>query len=77
MKKAIHPKYNSNLVAKCSCGAEFLVGSTRDEIKTEICSNCHPYYTGKQKLVDSTGRVEKFRAAQEKAKTPRRASKKK
>jgi len=71
MKKGIHPKYNSNLVAKCSCGGEFLVGSTRDELKTEVCSQCHPYYTGKQKLVDSEGRVEKFRAAQEKAKVAR------
>jgi len=71
MKQKIHPKYNENIVAKCSCGGEFLVGSTKEEIKTEICSNCHPYYTGKQKLVDSAGRVEKFRAAQEKAKKTR------
>ncbi len=67
MKKKIHPKYNDQVTAKCTCGAEFLVGSTKDGISTEICSNCHPFYTGKQKLVDTAGRVEKFRAAQEKA----------
>jgi len=77
MKQKIHPKYHENIVAKCSCGAEFLVGSTKEEIKTEICSNCHPYYTGKQKLVDSAGRVEKFRAAQEKAKKAREKKTKK
>jgi len=69
MKKDIHPKYNNKVLAKCNCGAEFLVGSTKDEIVTEICSNCHPFYTGKTKLVDSAGRVEKFRAAQAKAKS--------
>lgn len=77
MKQKIHPKYYEKIVAKCSCGAEFLVGSTKEEIKTEICSNCHPYYTGKQKLVDSAGRVEKFRAAQEKAKKTREKKAKK
>lgn len=77
MKKKIHPKYYSKIVAKCSCGGEFLVGSTKEEIKTEICSSCHPYYTGKQKLVDSAGRVEKFRAAQEKAQKAREKKTKK
>jgi large subunit ribosomal protein L31 len=74
MKKDIHPKYNDKVVAKCTCGAKFLVGSTKDEISTEICSNCHPFYTGKQKLVDTAGRVEKFRAAQEKAKAKAQAT---
>ncbi len=68
MKKDIHPKYNGQVKATCECGAEFLVGSTKEGITTEICSNCHPFYTGKTKLVDTAGRVEKFRAAQEKAK---------
>lgn len=65
--KGTHPKYNEQVIAKCACGATFMVGSTKDEITTEICSNCHPFYTGKQKLVDSAGRVDKFRLKQEKA----------
>jgi large subunit ribosomal protein L31 len=59
MKKNIHPKYYQTTV-HCACGAEFLTGSTRDDIRVEICSNCHPFFTGKQKLIDSTGRVERF-----------------
>ena len=60
MKKGIHPKY---YVAKvtCACGNTWYVGSTRKEIKVEICSKCHPFYTGTQKLVDTAGRVEKFK----------------
>ena len=59
MKAGIHPDY---VVAKvrCSCGNEFRTRSTKPEIKVEICSNCHPFYTGKQKLVDTGGRVERF-----------------
>lgn len=68
MKKDIHPKYNKNAKIKCACGAEFLVGSTTDEISVEICSNCHPFYTGKEKLVDTAGRVDKFRMRQDAAK---------
>ena len=67
MKKDIHPKYNGQVTAKCECGATFAVGSTKDGITTEICSNCHPFYTGKQKLVDTAGRVEKFEAKRKKA----------
>ncbi len=59
MKEKIHPKYYKAKV-KCACGNEFEVGSTRKEIKVEICSKCHPFFTGKQKLVDTAGRVEKF-----------------
>lgn len=77
MKKDIHPKYNEEVIAKCGCGAEFMVGSTRDSITTEICSNCHPFFTGKQKLIDSAGRVERFRAKQKTAATAKAASKKK
>lgn len=62
MKSGIHPKYHDKVTAKCACGAEFLVGSTDDEIGVEICSACHPFFTGKQKLVDTAGRVDKFRA---------------
>jgi len=60
MKTDLHPKYNKDIKVTCSCGSQFLVGSTMPEIKTEICSGCHPFYTGKQKLIDSAGRVDKF-----------------
>jgi large subunit ribosomal protein L31 len=60
MKKNIHPAYHKATV-HCACGNEFETGSTMKEIKVEICSACHPLFTGKQKLVDSTGRVERFR----------------
>ena len=59
MKKKIHPKYY-NAKVRCACGNEFEIGSTQKEIKVEICSKCHPFFTGKQKLVDTAGRVEKF-----------------
>ena len=60
MKQGIHPKY---YVAKvtCACGNTWYVGSTKKEIRVEICSKCHPFYTGTQKLVDTAGRVEKFK----------------
>jgi large subunit ribosomal protein L31 len=60
MKKGIHPEYYRATV-HCACGNEFETGSTVKEIKVEICSKCHPFFTGKQKLVDSAGRVERFR----------------
>ncbi len=60
MKKDIHPQYNTEAKVICACGNEFITGSTMKEIKTELCSACHPFYTGKQKLVDSARRVEKF-----------------
>ncbi|MBW1850184.1 MAG: 50S ribosomal protein L31 [Deltaproteobacteria bacterium] len=60
MKKGIHPEYNK-MVVHCACGNEFESGSTVKEINVEICSKCHPFYTGKQKLVDSAGRVERFK----------------
>jgi large subunit ribosomal protein L31 len=60
MKKDIHPKYDIKTKATCACGAEFLVGSTIPEIKMEICSNCHPFYTGNEKIMDTAGRVERF-----------------
>jgi large subunit ribosomal protein L31 len=59
MKKDIHPKYQDS-VFKCACGAEIHSRSTQPEFKLEICSACHPFFTGKQKLVDSAGRVERF-----------------
>ena len=60
MKEGIHPKYNNEAVVKCACGNTFVTGSVKDELKVEICSKCHPFFTGKQKLVDTGGRVEKF-----------------
>ena len=62
MKKDIHPKYYPEAKIVCACGHSFTTGSTLPEIKVEICSACHPFYTGKQKLVDSARRVEKFQA---------------
>lgn len=61
MKKDIHPKYYEKATVKCACGNAFNVGSTQEHIDTEICSKCHPFYTGKEKMVDTLGRVEKFR----------------
>jgi len=59
MKEKIHPKYYQATV-KCACGATWVVGSTKKEIVVDICSTCHPFFTGKQKIVDTAGRVEKF-----------------
>lgn len=59
MKKGLHPEYVETVV-RCACGNEFKTRSTKEKIITEICSNCHPFFTGKQKLVDSEGRVERF-----------------
>jgi len=67
MKKDIHPEYHNALV-HCACGHEFETGSTLKEIKVEICSQCHPFFTGKQKLVDTAGRVERFNKKYEKFK---------
>ena len=60
MKPDIHPEYHDVMVV-CACGNTFQTRSTKPEIRVEICSNCHPFYTGKQKLVDATGKVERFR----------------
>ncbi|MBZ4646915.1 MAG: large subunit ribosomal protein [Petroclostridium sp.] len=60
MKEGIHPKYEETVI-KCACGETIPTGSTKKNIHVEICSKCHPFYTGKQKLVDTGGRVEKFR----------------
>jgi large subunit ribosomal protein L31 len=59
VKEGIHPKYFDTLVV-CSCGEQFTTKSTKKEIRLEICSACHPFFTGKQKLVDTAGRVERF-----------------
>jgi large subunit ribosomal protein L31 len=69
MKKEIHPKYYPEAKVKCACGNSFTVGSTKPEIQIEVCSACHPFYTGKEKLLDSAGRAERFKARSAKAKT--------
>lgn len=61
MKAEIHPKFHENVKAKCACGALYSVGSTKDEIQVEICSACHPFYTGNDKIIDTAGRVERFK----------------
>ena len=60
MKEGIHPKYKDAKVI-CACGESFTTKSTRDTIRVDICSKCHPFFTGKQKLMDAEGRVEKFK----------------
>jgi len=61
MKKNIHPQYYRKAKIKCACGAEFEVGSTKEYLEVEICSKCHPFYTGKEKIVDTLGQVQKFK----------------
>ena len=68
MKKDIHPTYHKEAKVKCACGNEFTMGATQAEIKVEICSQCHPFYTGKEKIVDTAGRVERFKTRTTKAK---------
>lgn len=69
MKKDIHPVYYPKAKISCACGQKFIIGSTRPEIRLEICSHCHPFYTGTQQLIDTAGRVEKFKARRAKAQT--------
>lgn len=61
MKKDIHPKYYPKAKVRCACGNVFEIGSTKPEIEVEICSKCHPFYTGKEKIVDTMGRVQRFK----------------
>ena len=61
MKKNIHPKYYEKCRVQCACGNTFTVGSTKEYIETEICSKCHPFYTGKEKMIDTLGQVQKFK----------------
>ena len=64
MQKGIHPKYNSAAKAVCVCGATYTVGSTKDELNVEICSACHPFYTGKENILDTAGRLDRFKKRQ-------------
>lgn len=61
MKEGIHPTYFSDALVTCVCGNTFKTGSTQKEIRVDICSACHPFYTGKQKLIDTEGRIDRFR----------------
>ncbi|MEK7078329.1 MAG: 50S ribosomal protein L31 [Patescibacteria group bacterium] len=84
MKKDIHPIYYPKAKVRCACGQTFVIGSTKENIETEICSACHPFYTGKEKLVDTAGRVERFKkrlskktaATSKNPKKPRKTNKK-
>lgn len=76
MKKDIHPKYFEKAKVICACGNVFAVGSTVPEMHVEICSKCHPFYTGKEQLIDTAGRIEKFKARREKASTTKPKAKK-
>lgn len=68
MKKDTHPQYFADATTTCSCGATFNIGATKEELSIETCSQCHPAYTGKKKIVDSTGRVERFKKLTAKSK---------
>lgn len=66
MQADIHPKYFASAEIRCSCGNVIISGSTKEKMRTELCSKCHPFYTGQQKLVDTAGRVDKFREKRKK-----------
>lgn len=67
MKSDIHPPYYPETKITCACGHKFTIGSTKPEISVDICSRCHPFFTGKEKLIDTAGKVEKFKARRAKA----------
>jgi large subunit ribosomal protein L31 len=71
MKQGIHPEYYKTST-KCACGAIYEISSTKKTMEVEICSRCHPFYTGKAKLIDAAGRVEKFKARLSKKHEPRK-----
>ena len=62
MKKDIHPQYYPKAKVSCACGNTFLIGATKETLEVEACSACHPFYTGKEKIMDKVGQVQKFRA---------------
>jgi large subunit ribosomal protein L31 len=61
MKEKIHPKFFTDAEVTCSCGNKFTTGSTKKQLKVELCSACHPFYTGERRMVDTAGRVERFK----------------
>jgi large subunit ribosomal protein L31 len=75
MKPKIHPKYNPKAKITCACGNTIEVGSTVDEMRVEICSMCHPLYTGKSKVIDAAGRIDKFKERMAKAKEMQKKAK--
>ena len=77
MKSEIHPEYYIDAKVTCSCGNKFIVGSTQKEISVEICSQCHPFFTGNEKVIDAAGRVERFKARKAMATTPKKKAVKK
>jgi len=79
MKKDIHGNYFDTAAATCACGAKYTVGSTQESIEVEICSACHPFYSGKEKVLDTAGRVDRFKkkVAQAKEKSTTKKSTKK
>ncbi len=60
MQEGLHPQYHNDTVVKCACGNTFITGSTKEELRVDVCSKCHPFYTGKQKNIDAGGRVDRF-----------------
>ena len=61
MKPKIHPEYHSEAVVTCSCGSTFTTGSTKESLMVEVCNQCHPFFTGEQRIIDTEGRVERLR----------------
>jgi large subunit ribosomal protein L31 len=76
MKSEIHPKYHEDAVITCVCGNTVKTGSTKEKMEVEICSSCHPFYTGTEKLIDTAGRVEKFKARRAKGEAATKTEKK-
>lgn len=74
MKKDIHPKYYKKAKVSCACGNSFEVGSTQEKLEVEICSACHPFYSGKSKIIDSAGIVDKFKKRMEKTRAMRKTA---
>lgn len=76
MKADIHPKFYEKAIATCGCGKTYTLGATVEKFAVDICANCHPFYTGKEKLIDTAGKVEKFKERRTKAAAaPKRAKK--
>ncbi len=75
MKKDIHPTYFPEAKAICACGANYIVGSTMESFRVEICSNCHPFFSGNEKVLDTAGRVERFKKRAAATKTAAKTTK--
>ncbi len=76
MKQNIHPKYYNKATVHCACGNTFTLGSTKEFVEIEICSHCHPFYTGKEKIVDAMGQVQRFKKRLAKKEEMRKKKKK-